>query len=69
MCHEPKLAMICVSLSSKANPCFMAFIPIRLSRRLRAVSTNLEKTAAAFPAMIHGREELQDHILNLTQPC
>jgi len=53
MCHEPKLAMICVSLSSKEWPCFIALRLIRLSRYLWAVSTNLERIAAAFPAMIH----------------
>jgi hypothetical protein len=40
----------------------MAFVPVCLSGCLRVVSTDLEKVAAAFPAMIRGKKELQDHI-------
>jgi hypothetical protein len=40
----------------------MTFVPVCLSGCLRIVSTDLEKVAAAFPAMIRGKKGLQDHI-------
>jgi tetratricopeptide (TPR) repeat protein len=41
----------------------MTFVPICLSGCLWGISTDLEKIAAAFPAMIGGRKELQDRFM------
>jgi len=41
----------------------MTFLPVCLSGCLRIVSADLEKVAAAFPAMIRGKKGLQDHII------
>jgi len=68
MCHESKLAKICASFSGHSWPCFMTFVPFCLSRCLWIGSFDLEKVAAAFPAMIGGKKGLQDHIMTLTQP-
>jgi hypothetical protein len=46
MRQESKLAMICVNVSSKGWPCFMAFVPFRLSRPAQVVSAELEGVAA-----------------------
>jgi hypothetical protein len=63
MCHESKLAKICASFSGQSWPCFMTFVPFCLSRCLWIGSFDLEKVAAAFPAMIGGKKGLQDHII------
>ena len=41
----------------------MAFVLVCLSACLQVISADLEKVAAAFPAIIRSKKELQDHIL------
>ncbi len=70
MRHGSKLAKICVSHATQGLALFHG-LHTRLASPscLWVVCTDLEKVSAAFPAMIGGRKELQDHFMDLTQLC